>query len=108
MRLSNLNRRVRAPYTNMQPDFVVTGPDFMWKVCTPPHVTCVGELRFQMVNQKIKKWGRKGEAKLGAISLFIQNTLTNKISANVSLLVAGELFLTTNKHTSAYVSICLF
>jgi len=23
---------VRAPYTNMQPDFVVTGPDFAWKV----------------------------------------------------------------------------
>ncbi|KAJ1494144.1 hypothetical protein T484DRAFT_1878323 [Baffinella frigidus] len=22
---------VRAPYTNMQPDFVVTGPDFAWK-----------------------------------------------------------------------------
>ena len=23
---------VRAPYTNLQPDFVVTGPDFAWKV----------------------------------------------------------------------------
>jgi hypothetical protein len=23
---------VRAPYANMQPDFVVTGPDFAWKV----------------------------------------------------------------------------
>ena len=29
--------------------------------------------------------------------IFIQNTLTNKISANVSLLVTGELFLTTNQ-----------